>query len=194
MRTRASLGAAVACATLALTVTACGGGTTASGSSSPTTTLSTQTTPSTPTPSGPQCTVDQITVSGQFGAAPTVTLPKNCSTPTSLLSKDIVTGTGAAVASGDSISADYQLTTWSNDQMVQQSFGTQPFSAPIGEHRVIPGWDQGLIGVKAGGRRLLVIPPALGYGDTAQDGIKANETLVFVIDVHSVTAGAPAGS
>jgi peptidylprolyl isomerase len=138
--------------------------------------------------------VDQITVTGQFGAAPTVTLPKGCATPTSLLSKDVIAGTGTAVASGDTISADYQLTTWSNDQMVQQSFGSQPFTAAIGEHQVITGWDQGLIGVKAGGRRLLVIPPALGYGNTAQNGIKANETLVFVIDVHSVTAGAPAGN
>ena len=159
---------------LALTLTACG---------KSTATPATSTAPSKP------CTVDQITVTANFGAAPTVTLPKDCTTPTTLLSKDIVTGTGTAVANGDTISADYQLTTWSNDQMVQQSFGSQPFSAPIGVGRVIPGWDTGLIGQKAGGRRLLVIPPSLGYGNQAQDGIKANETLVFVIDVHSVTAG-----
>jgi peptidylprolyl isomerase len=174
MRIRASFGAAVACAMLALTLTACG--------------KSSGNTTQPAAPSKP-CTVDQITVTANFGAAPTVTLPKNCTTPTKLLSKDIVPGTGTAVARGDTISADYQLTTWSNDQMVQQSFGSQPFSAPIGVGQVIPGWDTGLIGQKAGGRRLLVIPPSLGYGNTAQDGIKANETLVFVIDVHSVTAG-----
>jgi peptidylprolyl isomerase len=170
MRIRASFGAAAACAMLALTLTACGKSTSTSSPSKP-------------------CTVDQITVTANFGAAPTVTLPKDCTTPTALLSKDIVTGTGTAIAKGDTISADYQLTTWSNDQMVQQSFGSQPFSTPIGVGQVIPGWDQGLIGQKANGRRLLVVPPSLGYGSQAQDGIKANETLVFVIDVHSVTAG-----
>lgn len=179
MRIRASFGAVAACAMLALTLTACGKP--AANTSSPA------------APSKP-CTVDQITVTANFGAAPTVTLPKDCTAPTTLLSKDIVPGTGTAVASGDTISADYQLTTWSNDQMVQQSFGSQPFSAPIGVGRVIPGWDTGLIGQKAGGRRLLVIPPALGYGSAGQQGIKPNETLVFVIDVHSVTAGAPSGN
>jgi peptidylprolyl isomerase len=137
--------------------------------------------------------VDQITVTANFGAAPTVTLPKDCTTPTTLLSKDIVTGTGTAIATGDTISADYQLTSWSDDKMLQQSFGSSPFSAQIGVHAVIPGWDQGLIGMKANGRRLLVVPPALGYGSTPPAGIKANETLVFVIDLHSVTA-TPAGS
>ena len=182
MRIRASFGAAVACAMLALTLTACGHSSAGSSGSAP----------SAPSSPSKPCTVDQITVTANFGAAPTVTLPKDCTTPTTLLSKDIVTGTGTAVASGDTISADYQLTTWSNDKMVQQSFGGAPFSAPIGVGGVIPGWDKGLIGQKAGGRRLLVIPPSLGYGNQAQDGIKANETLVFVIDVHSVTAGVSA--
>jgi peptidylprolyl isomerase len=189
MRTRAFFGAAVACAMLALTVTACGGQSASSGSSPSTTVATTTSAPTSTTPSGPACTADQISVTPNVGSAPTVTLPKNCSTPTSLLSKDIVAGTGTAIAKGDTINADYQLTTWSNDKMVQQSFGTQPFSTPIGVGQVIPGWDEGLIGMKAGGRRLLVVPPALGYGGQAQQGIKANETLVFVIDVHTVTAG-----
>src|SRR5205807_10518508 len=153
MRIRASLGAAVACAVLALSLTAC------AGKADNAATL-----PATPAAPAKPCTVDQITVTANFGSAPTVTLPKNCATPTTLLSKDIVTGTGTSVASGDTISADYQLTTWSNDTMVQQSFGSAPFSAPIGVGRVIPGWDTGLIGQQAGGRRLLVIPPSLGYG------------------------------
>ncbi|HEX3778198.1 MAG TPA: FKBP-type peptidyl-prolyl cis-trans isomerase [Pseudonocardiaceae bacterium] len=186
MRIGAVLGTTVACAVLALSVTACGQST-PSGASGSVSTQQTTTSSATPKPSGPPCTVDQITVTPNFGSTPTVTLPKDCATPTTLLSKDIVTGTGAAIEKGDSISADYQLTTWSNDKMVQQSFGTQPFTTPIGVGQVIPGWDQGLIGQRAGGRRLLVVPPALGYGNTSQDGIKANETLVFVIDVHSVT-------
>ncbi len=196
MRIRASFGAAVACAVLALPLAACGGQSTSSGSAptsaQPTSTTNSATTSSAPTsttPAGPPCTVDQISVTANFGSAPKVSLPKDCSAPTTLLSKDIVVGTGTAIAKGDTITADYQLTTWSNDQMVQQSFGAQPFSTAIGVGQVIPGWDQGLIGQKAGGRRLLVVPPALGYGGAAQQGIKANETLVFVIDVHAVTAG-----
>lgn len=194
MRIAAMLGTAVACAFLVTSVSACGGGT-ASGAGTTLSQSSSQPGASTgpasdgqATASGPQCTAAQIHVTANVGAAPTVTLPKGCATPTTLLSRDIVAGTGQAVKAGDSITADYQLTTWSNDTMVQQSFGSQPFTTQIGVGQVIPGWDQGLIGLKAGGRRLLVVPPALGYGSTPQQGIKANETLVFVIDVHSVSA------
>jgi peptidylprolyl isomerase len=183
MRIGAVLGTTMTCAVLVLSITACGQSTPSGAPGA----VTTQQTTTASAPSGPQCTVDQITVTPNFGSAPTVTLPKNCATPTTLLSKDIVTGTGPAIQKGDTISADYQLTTWSNDQMAQQSFGSQPFSTPIGVGQVIPGWDQGMIGQKAGGRRLLVVPPALGYGSTGQQGIKPNETLVFVVDVHSVT-------
>lgn len=190
MRIAAVLGATVACAFLVTSVSACGGAT-ASGagatSSNQPAPSATATSDSQAAASGPQCTAAQIQVTGNVGAAPTVTLPKGCATPTTLLSRDIVAGTGQAVKAGDSITADYQLTTWSNDTMVQQSFGSQPFTTQIGVGQVIPGWDQGLIGLKSGGRRLLVVPPALGYGSTPQQGIKANETLVFVIDVHNVT-------
>jgi peptidylprolyl isomerase len=186
MRISATLSTAMACALLVLSISSCGQSTSAAGDA---TAKPTTTTAAPSTAGGPECTVDQITVTPNFGSAPTVTLPKNCSTPTALLSKDIVTGTGPAIQKGDMVSVDYQLTTWSNDQMVQQSFGTQPYPTQIGVGRVIPGWDQGMIGMKAGGRRLLVVPPALGYGSTAQQGIKANETLLFVVDVHSVTAG-----
>jgi peptidylprolyl isomerase len=180
----------VACAFLVTSVSACAGATTNNAG----TTSSNQPAASAgPAPdgqttaSGPQCTAAQIQVTANIGAAPTVTLPKGCATPTTLLNRDIVTGTGQAVKTGDSITADYQLTTWSNDTMVQQSFGNQPFTTQIGVGQVIPGWDQGLIGLKSGGRRLLVVPPALGYGSTPQQGIKANETLVFVIDIHNVS-------
>jgi peptidylprolyl isomerase len=190
MRIAAVLGATVACALLVTSLSACGGTTASSAGGTPSTHPATSAGPASegqPAASGPQCTAAQIQVTANVGAAPTVTLPKGCATPTALLSRDIVAGTGQAVQSGDSITADYQLTTWSNDSMVQQSFGSQPFTTQIGVGQVIPGWDKGLIGLKSGGRRLLVVPPALGYGSVAQQGIKANETLVFVIDVHSVT-------
>ena len=189
MRIAAVLGATVACAFLVTSVSACGG--TASGAGPSTSNQPAasggRASDGQTAASGPQCTAAQIQVTANVGAAPTVTLPKGCATPTTLLSRDIVAGSGQAVKSGDSITADYQLTAWSNDTMVQQSFGSQPFTTEIGVGQVIPGWDQGLIGLKSGGRRLLVVPPALGYGGTPQQGIKANETLVFVIDVHNVS-------
>lgn len=193
MRIAAVLGATVAGVFLVTSVSACGGATTSGAGTTSSNQPAAPTTSAGPASggqaaaSGPQCTAAQIQVTANVGAAPTVTLPKGCATPTTLLSRDIVAGTGQAVKAGDSITADYQLTTWSNDTMVQQSFGSQPFTTQIGVGQVIPGWDQGLIGLKPGGRRLLVVPPALGYGSTAQQGIKANETLVFVVDVHNVS-------
>jgi len=190
MRIAAALAATVACAFLVTSVSACGGATAGSAgatSSNQPAGAGATSGGQTAAASGPQCTAEQIQVTANVGAAPTVTLPKGCATPTTLLRRDIVAGTGQAVKSGDSITADYQLTTWSNDSMVQQSFGSQPFTTQIGVGQVIPGWDQGLIGLKSGGRRLLVVPPALGYGSAGQQGIKANETLVFVIDVHAVS-------
>ena len=194
MRIAAILGATATCALLVTSLSACGGAaasgagaTSSNQSSNPPAASAPPASGDQTVASGPQCTAAQIQVSANVGSAPTVTLPKGCATPTTLLSKDVVAGNGQAIKAGDSITADYQLTTWSNDSMVQQSFGSQPFTTQIGVGQVIPGWDQGLIGQKSGGRRLLVVPPALGYGSNAQQGIKANETLVFVIDVHNVT-------
>jgi peptidylprolyl isomerase len=190
MRIGTVLGAALASAFLITSVAACGNATASGAGTTSSNPPAVSTGPSSggqPVASGPQCTAAQIKVTANVGAAPKVTLPQGCATPTSLLSRDIVAGAGQAVQAGDSITADYQLTTWSNDTMVQQSFGSQPFTTQIGVGQVIPGWDKGLIGMKSGGRRLLVVPPALGYGSTPQQGIKANETLVFVIDVHNVS-------
>jgi peptidylprolyl isomerase len=57
----------------------------------------------------------------------------------------------------------------------------------VGQAQVIPGWKQGLLGMKQGGRRLLIIPPDLGYGAQGQNPVKPNETLVFVLDAASVS-------
>ncbi|GAA3532581.1 FKBP-type peptidyl-prolyl cis-trans isomerase [Amycolatopsis ultiminotia] len=134
------------------------------------------------------CTADDITTSGSFGQAPEITIPDDCTPPTALVTKDLSAGTGAAAKQGQTVSMNYTLVTWSDKKKVDSSFGQQPFGLHLGAGEVIPGWDQGLTGIKQGGRRLLVIPPDLGYGQGG-NGIAPNETLVFVVDAVAVPAG-----
>jgi peptidylprolyl isomerase len=136
----------------------------------------------------PACTADDITVQGAFGAKPSVTIPDTCAPPAKLVTKDLSAGTGAVVKEGDTVRTDYLLVTWSDKQVLDTSFGRQPFPVQnVGHAQVIDGWNQGLIGMKQGGRRLLIVPPELGYGQGG-NGIQPNETLVFVIDAVTVTS------
>lgn len=133
------------------------------------------------------CTADDIKVSGDFGSKPSVTIPDTCSAPTTLLTKDLTPGTGPAIATGSTVQVNYDLVTWSDKADEQDTFGTNPYSVTVGQGKVIQGWEQGLVGMKQGGRRLLVIPPELGYGATGSGQVKPNETLVYVIDAVQVT-------
>jgi len=136
----------------------------------------------------PTCTADDITVQGGFGKKPTVTVPDTCTPSAKLVTKDLSTGTGAVVRAGGTVQADYLLVTWSDKKVVDTSFGRGPFAVQdVGHAQVIDGWNQGLIGMKQGGRRLLIVPPDLGYGQGG-NGIQPNETLVFVIDAVTVTS------
>ncbi|WAL63045.1 FKBP-type peptidyl-prolyl cis-trans isomerase [Amycolatopsis cynarae] len=140
-----------------------------------------------PTTQQHECTVDDIKVTGDYGSKPTVTIPDTCTAPTKLLTKDLKAGSGADAKAGSALQMNYDLYTWSDKKDQQNSFGSQPFSFTLGQGTVIPGWDQGLVGIKQGGRRLLVVPPQLGYGASGQQTIKPNETLVFVVDAVGVT-------
>ena len=137
---------------------------------------------------GRTCTVEDVQVSGPPDGKPTVALPKDCAPPAALASEDLDPGTGAAAKNGDPVTTNYTLYTWSDGAMVESSYDAgQPYTVQqVGAHQVIAGWDQGLLGVKQGMRRLLIIPPQLAYGATGNQGIKPNETLVFVIDVVKV--------
>ncbi|WP_338079739.1 FKBP-type peptidyl-prolyl cis-trans isomerase [Antrihabitans stalactiti] len=153
--------------------------------SSPTTTGSPATSSAT-TPLA-ACTADAITVSGAANARPEITIPDNCAPPSELLIKDITPGTGTEVKAGDDATVQYDLVTWSDKAEKDASWNRgEPFTVEnVGKARVIEGWNQGLIGLKEGGRRLLVVPASLGYGKGG-NGIKPNETLVFVIDAVAV--------
>ncbi len=163
---------------------------------SATTTTTTTTAPTTTTTSvaGSTTTVPpaigaipaaDLSPAGTAGKAPTVVVPPG-SPPTQLESADLITGTGPAAKTGDSLTVQYVLATYSSRKTVQSSWTSQPFTFTLGQG-VIQGWDEGVVGMKVGGRRELIVPPSLGYGSTAQGaGIAANDTLVFIIDLVKI--------
>ena len=106
--------------------------------------------------------------------------------PTTLITEDIIEGTGPAAVPTSTMTVHYTLLTWSQGEVVESSWdGGSPATFPLAN--VIAGWQQGIPGMKVGGRRLLVIPPDLGYGaQGAGDAIGPNETLVFVVDVVGI--------
>lgn len=141
-----------------------------------------------PTTQQHPCTADDVQVTGRFGSKPTVTIPDTCSAPTTLLTKDLQPGTGTAAEAGSQLQVNYDLYTWSDKVDQQNSFATGAFPLTLGDGSVIAGWDEGLVGIRQGGRRLLIIPPDKGYGASGNQAIKPNETLVFVVDAVRVAA------
>ncbi len=106
-----------------------------------------------------------------------------------LVVKDLVVGKGTAVKSGDALTVRYVGVSYSTGKEFDASWKTPenafPFS--LGQGAVIQGWDQGIVGMKPGGRRELVIPPDLGYGaEGSPPSIKGGETLVFVVDLLKI--------
>nr|WP_246002639.1 FKBP-type peptidyl-prolyl cis-trans isomerase [Allorhizocola rhizosphaerae] len=119
-----------------------------------------------------------------------IEIPDGCAPPTELQTRDVSAGSGTAAKNGDSVQVNYVGVAWSTKKQFDSSWGPgrKPFAVqPLGQARVIQGWNQGLVGVKTGMRRLLVIPADLAYGNQQQGAdIKAGETLVFVVDIVSV--------
>jgi peptidylprolyl isomerase len=109
--------------------------------------------------------------------------------PTELEITDVVVGDGEEAKAGHTVSAHYVGVAFSTGEEFDASYDRgQPLDFPLGAGMVIQGWDQGIQGMKVGGRRKLVIPPHLGYGDRGAGGaIKGGETLIFVVDLVSVS-------
>ena len=108
--------------------------------------------------------------------------------PADLVITDVTEGDGAEATSGSTVSVHYVGVAHSTGEEFDASYnrGT-PLQFRIGVGQVIQGWDQGVEGMKVGGRRQLVIPPHLGYGDRGAGGvIKPGETLIFVVDLVDV--------
>jgi peptidylprolyl isomerase len=108
--------------------------------------------------------------------------------PTTVLTQDVVVGTGAKVTSDDTtVQVRYTGTLFAGGKVFDSSWtrGTQPVAFPL--ENLVPGFSQGLTGMKQGGRRVIVIPPALGYGNSTDGPIPGGSTLVFVVDLIGVT-------
>jgi peptidylprolyl isomerase len=115
---------------------------------------------------------------------PDVTIP-DASPPEELVSDDLVVGEGAEARPGQQVSVHYVGVAWSTGAQFDASWDrSEPFAFSLGGGQVIAGWDQGVAGMRIGGRRRLTIPPHLGYGSAGAGGvIKGGETLVFVVDL-----------
>lgn len=118
---------------------------------------------------------------------PVVTVPAG-EPPADLVMEDITVGEGAEAAPGHKVSVHYVGVAWSNGKQFDASWDRgDTFDFPLGAGHVIQGWDKGVVGMKVGGRRQLVIPPDMGYGSRGAGGaIKGGETLIFVVDLLGV--------
>jgi FKBP-type peptidyl-prolyl cis-trans isomerase len=185
--------ALVLTASIAVLAAACGSSTSPAANppagqpgSATTTTAATTTTTAASSGIAP---VSMPTAAGTFGTKPpTVTVPTGAP-PTVLESSDLISGTGAEAEAGDTITVQYVLVDYSTAKEIQSSWDTNmPFSFVLGRGQVIKGWDEGVVGMKVGGRRELIIPPGLAYGASPppNSGIESNATLIFIVDLLKV--------
>lgn len=140
-------------------------------------------------PAGPTEGDAGVKVTGKLGAEPKITVPSGGTAPTALTYKDLKVGKGPEAAAGQTVDVQYTGVLFKDGTKFDASWdrGGEPFSFGLGQGQVIPGWDQGVAGMKKGGRRLLVIPPDLAYGDQGAGGvIGPNEPLVFVVDLENI--------
>ncbi|HEX3323648.1 MAG TPA: FKBP-type peptidyl-prolyl cis-trans isomerase [Solirubrobacterales bacterium] len=159
------------CVALALAVAGCGGSSNSStGSTESESTASAESTTATKSKTKPK-----------------VTVPKGAP-PKKLEIKEIEEGTGAEAKSGDEVTVQYVGVGYESGKEFDSSWSrNEPFTFGLGAGQVIPGWDQGVEGMKVGGRRELIIPPELAYGPAGSPpAIGKNETLIFVIDLLAV--------
>ena len=115
--------------------------------------------------------------------------PASATTGIELIAQDEVTGTGAEAKLGDVLTVNY-TGKLQDGTVFDTSVGKRPIQFVLGAGQVIPGWDQGLLGMKVGSKRLLIVPPDLAYGTDGYGPIPPNATLVFEVDLLA-TAPAP---
>ncbi|HTU79068.1 MAG TPA: FKBP-type peptidyl-prolyl cis-trans isomerase [Solirubrobacteraceae bacterium] len=125
--------------------------------------------------------------SGPLSKEPKVTVPKGPA-PTKLETKELIAGTGPEAKAGDKVTVNYVGVLYKNGKEFNASWETkEPFSFTLGKGEVIKGWDEGIPGMKVGGRRELIIPAELAYGKTGSPPkIPPNSPLVFVVDLLAV--------
>jgi len=190
--TRPRAGLAVAALLAAIVIAGCGSGgsstitvgneNTADNSLIKEGTTSTSTSKSTATAKTP--------TSGPLSKEPKVT-PPGGPAPSKLETKELIAGTGTEAKDGDTVTVNYVGVLYKNGKEFDASWKRhEPFSFALGKGQVIKGWDQGVVGMKVGGRRELIIPSELAYGKTGSPPtIPANSPLVFVVDLLGVQPG-----
>ena len=125
-----------------------------------------------------------VQVTTNAGEAPTITAPSG-NAPTTLIIEDVIVGSGAEVVATSTLTLHYTLMKWSDGSILESSWSSgTPSTFQLSG--LIQGWQQGLPGAKVGGRRLLVIPPALGYGAMAGHPLE-KDTLIFAVDIIAVS-------
>jgi peptidylprolyl isomerase len=164
------------CVALILSVAGCGGGNDSSTGSVESTTSTEESTAST-----------KKSEPAAKKTKPKVTVPKGAP-PKQLVVKELEEGTGAEAKAGDEIAVQYVGVDYKNGKEFDSSWSRhEPLVFQLGVGQVIPGWDQGIEGMKVGGRRELIIPPELAYGEAGSPpAIGPNETLIFVVDLLAI--------
>lgn len=138
-------------------------------------------TPSTPAPTQTQNQGDKATLNpAEFGQY------EKYKTANDAVFAEIVAGAGAGATSGKKLSVNYRGWLTNGSIFDQNTDATKPFVFTLGGGSVIKGWEQGIYGMKAGGERLVIVPPAVGYGNIPQGPIPANSVLVFYVKLLSV--------
>jgi peptidylprolyl isomerase len=129
-------------------------------------------------------TAAKTPTSGPLSKEPKVTPPSGPA-PSKLVIKDLIKGTGAEAKAGETVTVNYVGVLYKGGKEFDASWKrNEPFTFALGKGQVIPGWDQGVAGMKVGGRRELIIPSALAYGAKGSPPtIPANAPLVFVVDL-----------
>jgi FKBP-type peptidyl-prolyl cis-trans isomerase len=121
-------------------------------------------------------------------AGPTKVTGAPTTTPSGLQYWDVVVGTGPTAAAGNNVSVHYTGWLTTGQKFDSSRDRNQPFSFPLGAGQVIKGWDEGVAGMKVGGKRQLKIPPELGYGPNGAGGvIPPNATLIFDVELLDVS-------
>jgi peptidylprolyl isomerase len=119
---------------------------------------------------------------GVSGKSPVLVVPAGAP-PTKPELANLITGTGPGIVLGDKFTAQYVLADYHSRKVLQTSWTTGPFSSTLSTANLIPGWVAGMVGMKVGGRRELILPPDVAYGAHPTNGIPDSDTLVFIIDL-----------
>ena len=140
-----------------------------------------------PEPYQPGAGMPSVTWGGQ---GPVITAPKTAP-PKKLVVRMLRRGTGPPILAGQTVAAQYTAVVWRTGKVFDSSWARGfPMGFELGRDQMVPGWDQGLGGLPVGSRVLLVIPPALGYGNAAQPPyVNSGDTLVYVVDIVAAVQG-----